>query len=366
MSGDANMSAYGRTGTRQQSSSLKHSCWHDMVRYFVRGYNDAMSHGPNCRVIPRFMSSNPLSSLRWWEDAFGQEFESCRAVNWDTVPNLDCLVSCILEWAHTFTDDKWAQALPGLEYKVQVSEWLLHSSKDDYLFSPSDKDSHVPLLIHILPRHFGGADLRATQRPESKMDRNARRKERQKLALHHLLPEELHREERVHRLLHLRRPVEQQHLRLRQSQRLPLTRASPKPKARGKPLLTRARASPSQKVTLTARRARRGTPTTARAKARSERGLRRMLKSFSGISNRGPSQSVFTAPRGCEYLYSVPRLPCRVECLWEAHKCMRNPIVLQRSQKRSQILSVLWYGLYLYHHLLLKENACSARYLLLL
>ena len=83
--------------------------------------------------------------------------------------------------AHTFSDEKWAQTLPGLEYKVQVSEWHLHSSKDDYLFSPTDKDSHAPLLIHILPCHFSGADLRATQRPESKMDRNTRRKERQKL-----------------------------------------------------------------------------------------------------------------------------------------------------------------------------------------
>ena len=166
------------------------------------------------------------------------------------------------------------------------------------------------------------------------MDRNARRKERQKVhkaqaasgALHHLLP------------------VAPRHLRLRLSQRLPPTRASPKPKARGKPLLTPARASPSQKVTRAARRARRRTPTTARAKARSERGLRRRLKSFSGISNRGPSQSVFTAPRGCEYLYSVPRLPCRVECLWKAHRCMRNPIVLQRSQRRSPIVecSLVW------------------------
>ena len=31
----------------------------------------------------------------------------------------------------------------------------------------------------------------------------------------------------------------------------------------------------------------------------------------------------------------------------------------------TKFLSVLWYGLNLYHHLLLKENACSARYLLL-
>ena len=175
MLGDANMSAYGYAGTRQQSSSLKHSCWQDMVRYFVKGHN------PNCRVVPRFVSSNPLSSLRWWEDTFGQEYEKCRVVNWDTVPDLDCLVSCILEWAHTFSDKKWSTTRPGLEYRVHVSEWLLHSSKDDYLFSPTGKDAHAPLLIHLTPRHFSAADLRATQRPESKMDRNARRKERQKI-----------------------------------------------------------------------------------------------------------------------------------------------------------------------------------------
>ena len=149
---------------------------------------------------------------------------------------------------------------------------------------------------------------------------------------------EMHDEKRGRRSTRRRQRVAHRHLpvalrlqRLRLNQRLPPTRASPKPKARGKPLLTPARASPSQKVTRTARRARRGTSTTARAKARSERGLRRMLKSFSGISNRGPSQSVFTAPTGCEYLYSVPRLPCSVGCLWKAHRCMRNPIVLQGS-----------------------------------
>ena len=97
MSGDANMSAYRYAGTRQQSSSLKHSCWQDMVRYFVKGHNEAMGQDPNCRVVPRFVSSNPLSSLRWWEDTFGQEYNKCRVVNWDTVPDLDCLVSCVLE-----------------------------------------------------------------------------------------------------------------------------------------------------------------------------------------------------------------------------------------------------------------------------
>ena len=181
MSGDANMSAYRYGGSRQQSSSIKHSCWQDMVRYFVKGHNEAMGQDPNCRVVPRFVSSNSLSSLRWWEDTFGREYDRCRAVNWDTVPDLDCLVSCILEWAHTFTDDKWSVALPGLEYRIQISEWLLHSSKDDYLFSPTDKDAHAPLLIHITPQHFSASDLRATQRTQTKVDRNARRKERQKI-----------------------------------------------------------------------------------------------------------------------------------------------------------------------------------------
>ena len=189
MSGDANMSAYRYAGSRQQSSSIKHSCWQDMVRYFVQAHNNAMSQDPHCRVIPRFVSSNPLSSLRWWEDAFGQEYESCRAVNWDTVPTLDCLVSCILD---SISMEKWSQSRPGLEYKVQVSE--LHSTKDDYLFSPTDKDSHAPLLVHLHPHHFTAADLRATQRPESKMDRNTRRKDwrftrrRQLVVLHLVLP----------------------------------------------------------------------------------------------------------------------------------------------------------------------------------
>ena len=179
MSGDANMSAYRYGGSRQQSSSLKHSCRQDMVRYFVRAHNDAMSQDPNCRVIPRFVSSNPLSSLRSWEDAFGQEYESCRAVNWDTVPSLDCLVSCILSGA----TPSLLRSGPRL-----VQDWNTRSrspsgscTRARTLFSPTDKDSHAPLLIHLLPHHFTAADRRATQRPESKMDRNTRRKERQKL-----------------------------------------------------------------------------------------------------------------------------------------------------------------------------------------
>ena len=50
MSGDANMSAYRYAGTRQQSSSLKHSCWQDMVRYFVKGHNKAMGQDPTAEL----------------------------------------------------------------------------------------------------------------------------------------------------------------------------------------------------------------------------------------------------------------------------------------------------------------------------
>ena len=186
MADDANMSGYRYSGSRQtssssSSSSIKHSCWQDMVRYFIRAHNDGMHQDPYCRVIPRFVSSNPLSSLRWWEDTFGAEYDQRRPVNWDTVPTLDCIVCCILECGHSIPMDRWVNMQAGLEYKVSVSGWLLHSSKDDYLFSPTDKDSHAPLLVHLNPLHFTPADLRATLRPESKMDRNTRRKERQKI-----------------------------------------------------------------------------------------------------------------------------------------------------------------------------------------
>ena len=108
VAGDANMSGHRFGGSRRGSASLKHSCWQDMVRYFVKAYNNGQNQDPNCRLIPRFLSSNPLSSLRWWEDTFGVEYDRCLAVNWDTVPTLDCIVCCILEWAHSIPMEKWS------------------------------------------------------------------------------------------------------------------------------------------------------------------------------------------------------------------------------------------------------------------
>ena len=168
VAGDANMSGYRFGGSRQGSASLKHSCWQDMMR------------DPNCRVIPWFVSANSQSSLRWWEDTFGQEYDQCRPLNWDTVPTLDCIVCCILEWAHSTPMEKCSTEPPGLEFKIAVSDWLLHSFKEDYLFSPSDKDSHTPLLVHLNPRYFTPADVPAQMRPETKMGSKLSRKERQK------------------------------------------------------------------------------------------------------------------------------------------------------------------------------------------
>ena len=129
-------------------------------------------------MIPRFVSANSLSSLRWWEDTFGQEYDQYRAVNWDTVPTLDCIVCWILAWAHSIP---WISG--------PLSRWALSSrfpSASGFCprrrtFSPSDKDSHMPLFVHLNPRHFTPADVRAQMRAETKMDSKARRKERQKL-----------------------------------------------------------------------------------------------------------------------------------------------------------------------------------------
>ena len=90
---------------------MKHSCWQEMVRYFIRAYNDGQHNDPNCRVVPRFISANSL--LGWLADTFGEEYEKCRAVNWDTVKSLNCIVSCILDWAHLIPMDKWSVDPPA-------------------------------------------------------------------------------------------------------------------------------------------------------------------------------------------------------------------------------------------------------------
>ena len=65
-----------------------------------------------------------------------------------TVPSLECEVACVLEWANSvplrngsFHHRGLRTRSRSLENKVQVSEWILHSSKDDLLLSAAPKQT---------------------------------------------------------------------------------------------------------------------------------------------------------------------------------------------------------------------------------
>ena len=50
------------------------------------------------------------------------------------VPSLDCMVACVLEWSHTVPMERWSNTTaPGFEYKIGVSEWLLHSNRETFI-----------------------------------------------------------------------------------------------------------------------------------------------------------------------------------------------------------------------------------------
>ena len=53
------------------------------------------------------------------------------------------MTATVLEWGHSMTDDQWA-VYPASknEFKIQVSEWLLNSTKDSYLLGDRDYDSN--------------------------------------------------------------------------------------------------------------------------------------------------------------------------------------------------------------------------------
>ena len=186
VAGDANMSGYRYGGSRQGSASIKHSCWQDMVRYFVKAYNNGQNQDPNCRLIPRFVSSNPLSSLRWWEDTFGFKYDRCRLVNWDTVSTLDCIVCCILEWAHSIPMEKWSTQPPGLSTTFRTG---VQHFRQPVAFAPVKRRLFVQSVGQGQSHALAGApkpslhqaDVRAQMRTETKIDSKARRKERQRL-----------------------------------------------------------------------------------------------------------------------------------------------------------------------------------------
>ena len=57
VAGDANMSGYRYGGSRQGSASIKHSCWQDMVRYFVKAYNNGQNFRTRTRTVASSLGS---------------------------------------------------------------------------------------------------------------------------------------------------------------------------------------------------------------------------------------------------------------------------------------------------------------------
>ena len=71
ITGDANMACYRTGGSKQGSSSIRDSCFQEMVRYYLKAYTAAQNGDPYCCPRAKFTTSNPLTLLRWMEDKFG-------------------------------------------------------------------------------------------------------------------------------------------------------------------------------------------------------------------------------------------------------------------------------------------------------
>ena len=114
------------------------------------------------------------------EDKFGIPWKNVGAIDWQSIPSLDCMVACILEWSHTIPME-WSQTTdPTDEYKVRVSEWLLHSKRDVYMLPDSDSDSHTPLLVYLTPAWMSIKERRELRNPETLKASHDSRRERQR------------------------------------------------------------------------------------------------------------------------------------------------------------------------------------------
>ena len=77
--------------------------------------------------------------------------------------------------------EKWEQGNdPSDEYKVRISEWLLHSNRDVYLLPDSDNDSHTPLLVHLTPTWMSNRERRELRNQEVLKAAHDSRRERQR------------------------------------------------------------------------------------------------------------------------------------------------------------------------------------------
>ena len=165
------MACFGTGGSKQGSTSIRDSCFQEMVRYYLKAYNAAQNGDPYCCPKAKFTTSNPLTLLRWMEDRFGIPWKNVGAVDWENIPCLDCMVACILEWSHSIPMEIWEQTTdPTDEYKVRISEWL----------PESDNDSHTPLLVHLTPTWMSNKQRRETRNPDTLKAAHDRRREAQR------------------------------------------------------------------------------------------------------------------------------------------------------------------------------------------
>ena len=115
------------------------------------------------------------------EDRFGIPWKNVGTVDWENIPGLDCMVACVLEWSHSIPIKIWEQTTdPSDEYKVRISEWLLHSSRDVYMLPESDNDSHTPLLVHLTPTWMSNRQRRDMRNPDTLKAAHDRRREAQR------------------------------------------------------------------------------------------------------------------------------------------------------------------------------------------
>ena len=94
----------------------------------------------------------------------------------------------LLEWGHArndstedasdFDDEEHMNHVS--EFEFQVNKTCFSGDHRTFLISPSDKDSHNPILIHITPADMTQHERRTYIPGELKQARKERRKEKQK------------------------------------------------------------------------------------------------------------------------------------------------------------------------------------------
>eukprot|EP00439_Symbiodinium_sp_Y106_P049039 s5925_g6.t1 len=119
--GDANMALYRAMGSKQESMDIRGGMYQSLLDYLLEG--DRLG---------------------------GRCYKDCQKPDWNTFPGLDPMTATVLEWGRSMTDDQWADFPANKnEFKIQVSEWLLNSTKESYLLGDQDLDSHTPLLMEV-------------------------------------------------------------------------------------------------------------------------------------------------------------------------------------------------------------------------